>query len=68
MLGCRSQGPSAQSNNSLVGITNEANILVNGTECKALLDTGSTVSTISQTFYDKLSDKVPIKICQNYYM
>ena len=45
----------------MVGITNEANILVNGTECKALLDTGSTVSTISQTFYDKLSDKVPIK-------
>ena len=45
----------------MVEITNEADILINGTECKALLDTGSAVSTISQTFYDKLSDKAPIK-------
>ena len=45
----------------MVGITNEADFLINGTECKALLDTGSTVFTISQTFYDKLSDKAPIK-------
>ena len=33
------------------GTSNEVHVSINGVECLALLDTGATVSTISQSFY-----------------
>ena len=38
---------------SLMGEANETDIGLEGVICKALLDTGSTVSTVSQGFYDE---------------
>ena len=35
----------------LVGNANEATVSVNGNHCKCLLDTGSSVSTVSEAFY-----------------
>ena len=41
----------------VVGDSNEVTVEISGKECRALLDTGSSVSTISQSFYmDYLSD------------
>lgn len=41
----------------LVGNKSTANVKVNGIECNSLLDTGSQVTTVSQSFYDShLSD------------
>lgn len=37
----------------LLGAANEADVVVNGVICRSLLDTGSTVSTVSKRFYDK---------------
>ena len=43
----------------LMGSANEALIEVDGCPCTALLDTGSTVSTISETFYkENLKDSM----------
>lgn len=36
----------------LVGEASEAEVMINGVVCQALLDTGSTVSSITQSFYD----------------
>ncbi len=51
----RDKGP------QLVGNLNEANISINGTEAKALLDTGSCVSILSKGFYDKYLSETEIK-------
>ena len=37
----------------LVGVANEVNLSINKVGCTALIDTGATVSTISEDFYDK---------------
>ena len=37
---------------NLVGSSNEVDILLENIETKALLDTGSCVSTLSQSFYE----------------
>ena len=37
----------------MVGRSNECNIFIEGIETQALLDTGSHVSTLCQSFYDK---------------
>ncbi len=37
----------------LFGESNEADVILNGFRCTALLDTGSTVSTISQQYYEE---------------
>ncbi|VDI74748.1 Hypothetical predicted protein, partial [Mytilus galloprovincialis] len=37
----------------LIGSANEVTVILNGLTTKALLDTGSTVSTISQEFYER---------------
>lgn len=49
--GCdqRRQSPIHQ---ELVGTSNDVQVAINNIECKALLDTGATVSSISKTFYD----------------
>ena len=40
-----------------MGSPNESEVIVNGIQTKALLDTGSTVSTVFETFYkSNLSD------------
>lgn len=41
----------------LVGSKSTANVKVNGVDCRSLLDTGSQVTTVSQSFYNShLSD------------
>ena len=37
----------------LVGVANEVNLSINKVGCTALIDTGATVSTISEDFYEK---------------
>ncbi len=41
----------------LIGSTNESSIYIEGLEIKALVDTGSMVSTISENFYNNLNPK-----------
>ena len=41
---------------NLVGPPNEVDVDINGLTCKALLDTGATVSSISKSWYDKLDN------------
>ncbi len=48
----------------MVGETNEDDIEVEGLVCRALLDTGSTVSTISESFFREKLD-VPLKPLAN---
>lgn len=45
----------------LIGPSNEITVSVNGVECKALLDTGSTVTCISQDFFESHLSNVTIK-------
>ncbi len=53
--------PNKEIPNRLVGEVNEAPILMNGIKCNALLDTGSMVSTVSESFYkDELKKDVPL--------
>ena len=47
----------------LVGGSNETDVLLNGINCRALLDTGSSVSTLCESFYRKLSG-VPLEPLQ----
>ena len=42
----------------LLGQANEAEVSVSGHQCTALLDTGSTVSTVSQSFYDQYLSEI----------
>ena len=44
----------------MVGSSNECDIMIEGIECKALLDTGSCVSTLSQSFYDSHFKHIPL--------
>ncbi|KAL7841512.1 hypothetical protein SRHO_G00252030 [Serrasalmus rhombeus] len=44
----------------LVGNKSTANVKVNGIECNSLLDTGSQVTTVSQSFYDSHLSNHPI--------
>ncbi len=46
---------------NLVGSSNEGNIFVQGQSVKALIDSGSMVTTISETFYNSLPDKPALK-------
>jgi transposase InsO family protein len=47
--------------NDLVGSSNEVKAKIDGIETLALLDTGSTVSTVSRGFYDKHLSQHPIQ-------
>ena len=50
----------------LYGTPTETNILLNGKEISALLDTGSTVSTISESYYSKhLASTILLKSFDN---
>ena len=46
---------------TLIGTSNEANVHVNGVSTVALLDTGSSVSTISQSFYETHLKEIPLQ-------
>ena len=46
---------------TIVGQSNECDIHINGINCRALLDTGSNVSTISMGKYEELFNDVPIQ-------
>ena len=41
----------------VVGVSNETKVVVNGQQLNALIDTGSMVTTISESAYDLLGDK-----------
>ena len=45
------QDYSGDSRYKLVGASNESTVLISGVECKALIDTGSMVTTVSSSFY-----------------
>ena len=47
------QSSAQQRKATLVGSSNEATIIVNGQKTTALLDTGSSVSTVSKHYYDE---------------
>lgn len=44
----------------IVGVANESSALVNGNQCKCLVDTGSQVTTITFSFHSKYLKDVPI--------
>lgn len=52
--------PDEKMRSDLVGRANETEVVLNGEKCKSLLDTGSSVSTISQKCYESLFSKVPL--------
>ena len=41
----------------MIGNKNESDIEICGVKCKALIDTGSSMTTLSQSFYDSMHDK-----------
>ena len=49
----------------LIGNTNETSVFINGNVCKALLDTGSTVSTVSESYYRECLCQTPIQTLNN---
>ena len=46
---------------TLVGSANETHVLIEGVRTQALLDTGSSVSTISQSFYETHLSHLPLQ-------
>ncbi|VDI39633.1 Hypothetical predicted protein [Mytilus galloprovincialis] len=50
----------------LIGSANEVTVTLNGLTTKALLDTGSTVSTISQEFYERNLQDTTLKPINNF--
>ena len=55
------QSPNTKSNfipDELIGEPNESSMMINNVQCRSLIDTGSTVSTLSETLYKSLN--VPI--------
>ena len=44
----------------LVGENNEVDVRINGHAARALLDTGSTVATVSRSCYEKCMSHIPI--------
>ena len=45
---------------NIVGQANEAVSIINGCRCKCLIDTGSQVTTLSKSFYDRYLQNVPL--------
>ena len=50
---------------NLIGSVPEAKVAVNGIETTALLDTGATISTVSETFYKEYLQHLPIHPVQD---
>ena len=53
MVGCRSERPSTTKNLPTVEPSNETKVIISNHQCTALLDTGSSVSTIEKSYYDE---------------
>ena len=49
----------------MIGNTNETSVFINGNVCKALLDTESTVSTVSESYYREFLGQTPIQTLNN---
>ena len=56
-IGMRNQRPKVS---NIIGSSNESDIIIEGIETKALLDTGSCVSILCQSFYDKHLKHLPL--------
>ena len=56
-IGMRNQRPKVS---NIIGSSNESDMIIEGIETKALLDTGSCVSTLCQSFYDKHLKHLPL--------
>ena len=54
--------PQRDATAGLVGVANESNVNLNGLTVRALIDTGATVSTVSQAFYEQHLTNLPL--CQ----
>ena len=54
--------PQIRATAGLVGVANETNVNLNGLTVRALIDTGATVSTVSQAFYEPHLTNLPL--CQ----
>ena len=46
---------------NLVGKSNESTVLVHGQEVNALIDSGSMVTTVSESFFNSIPDKPPLQ-------
>ena len=51
--------PKEKTPNQLMGDPTEINVLINSISCHSLLDTGSTVSSISESFYRRHLSDIP---------
>ncbi len=58
------QGTRRRQDPILVGSSNEAEVKINGATTTALIDTGSCISSISKSFYDKHLNNVKIEPLQ----
>lgn len=66
MVGDSTDSPKGKTESPMmVGETNEDDIQIEGLVCRALLDTGSTVSTMSESFFREKLD-VPLKPMTNF--
>ena len=59
--GAFKQCPKEKTPNQLMGDPTETNVLINGICCHSLLDTGSTVSSISESFYRHHLSDIPLQ-------
>lgn len=50
----------------MIGEANECDVQLENIECRALLDTGSTVSTICQQFYESHFPEVPLQSMEDF--
>ena len=57
---------SKKDNSDVVGKATESTVTINGITTEALLDTGSTVSTISKEFYDQHLSHTPIESLDHF--
>ena len=55
------KGEGQQMKCNMIGESNEVNILLNGEIMNALLDSGSMITTLSETRYNLLLDKPELK-------
>lgn len=60
MIGCLNSSPTDLGCTCLIGESNEDIVTINGIPCRCLLDTGSMVSTLSETFYNEYFQDLPI--------
>ena len=60
-MGLRKQPPVKDEEQGLIGHANEAAVVVEGRPATALLDTGSSVSTVSQSYHSQFLSHLEIR-------